>query len=79
MRARAEPNSRATTVEAYPGLVGRSQSGYPSVDTDTLNAAIDYLDQKIAQARENHDPVPFSRYRTRIILKKTLGIRSRQF
>jgi sarcosine oxidase subunit alpha len=29
-----EPNSRATTVETYPGLVARSQSGWPSVDTD---------------------------------------------
>jgi methylglutamate dehydrogenase subunit C len=32
--ARTEPNSRATTIEAYPGLIARSQGGWPSVDTD---------------------------------------------
>lgn len=62
-----------------PQTVARKLAADPSVDSATLNAAIDYLNQKIAQARLNKDPVPFGRYRTRLILKKTLGIRNRQF
>jgi sarcosine oxidase subunit alpha len=31
---RGEPNSRATTVEAFPGLEAASQGGWPSVDFD---------------------------------------------
>jgi len=31
---RSEPNSRATTVEAFPGLEATSQGGWPSVDFD---------------------------------------------
>ncbi len=36
---RAEPNSLATTVEAFPGLEAASQSGWPSVDHD-IGAAL---------------------------------------
>lgn len=62
-----------------PQTIARKLAADPSVDTATLSAAIAYLDEKIAQAREDKDPIPFSRYRTRLILKKTLGIRNRQF
>ena len=60
-----------------PETVARKLAANPSVDSATLWAAIIYLDQKIAQARENNDPIPFSRYRMRLIFKKTLGIRNR--
>lgn len=59
-----------------PQTVARILAADPSVDSATLSAAIDYLDEKIAQARLNKDPAPFSRYRTRLILRKTLGIRN---
>jgi sarcosine oxidase subunit alpha len=36
---RSEPNSRATTVEAFPGLEANSQGGWPSVTFD-LGAAL---------------------------------------
>lgn len=62
----------------YNSTVAKRLAADPSVDSATLDAAIAYLERKIAQARQNNDPVPFSRYRTRLILKKTLGIRNRQ-
>ena len=62
-----------------PHIVAKKLAADPSVDSATLRDAIAYLDQKIAQARLNDDPAPFSRYRTRLILKQTLGIRNRQF
>jgi methylglutamate dehydrogenase subunit C len=34
---RKEPNSRATTVELYPGLVARSQNRWPSLQWDVLS------------------------------------------
>ena len=62
-----------------PQAIARKLAKDPSVDSAALSAAIAYVNQKIAQARLNNDPAPFSRYRTRLILKKTLGIRNRQF
>ena len=37
--ARVEPNTRATTVELYDGLVSRSQNRFPSLRWDLMSAA----------------------------------------
>lgn len=61
-----------------PQRVAMKLADDPSVNDAMLDAAIDYLTEKIDQARLRDDPIPYNRYRTRLILETTLRIRQRQ-
>ena len=46
-----------------------------AVADEELEAAISYLDEKLANASSRDEPVPFLAYRNRMIFQTTLNIR----
>ena len=46
-----------------------------TVASEELEAAISYLEQKLADASFRNEPVPFLAYRNRMIFRTTLDIR----
>jgi hypothetical protein len=47
-----------------------------AVGSDELEAAIDYLRNKLQDAELRNDPVPFLAYRNKMIFEATLKLRS---
>jgi len=58
-----------------PKTVAKKLAADPSVGTEELEAAVDYMREKLIEAAHRNAPAPFLTYRNKMIFETTLKIR----
>lgn len=58
-----------------PRRIARILAEDDAVGSEELEAAIVYLSEKLCNAEQRHDPIPFLAYRNKVIFETTLRLR----
>ncbi|WP_436100023.1 hypothetical protein [Pararhizobium sp. LjRoot238] len=61
-----------------PKTVAKKLAADPNVGTEELEAAVDYMTEKLIEAALRNAPAPFLTYRNKMIFETTLKIRQRR-